>query len=556
MLESDTLIGNVNSIASLHSERLFAKLLFTPRDAVDITYGDLIERAGRYVSMYHEHGVRSDEVVVIVHNDTEQTIYAFVGAIMYGAIPSIFAHPSVKISPKEYSKTLALLLSVCRTRFLVAYKELRDQLKGSIPADGVDLMLSENVLDHSAAPALPNANPDKIVLLQHSSGTTGLKKGVALSNSSVINQLRNYASTLQLCECDRIASWLPLYHDMGLIACFVLPLATGIPLVLMSPFDWIADPMMLFRAIHKEKCTLCWMPNFAYNFLAARVSETDLADLDLTSMRAFINCAEPISADSHQLFCQRFRRNGVRDDMLCTCYAMAENTFAVTQGGILHPVKIETLDATALRNRKEAIPANCRTAVCQTAISSGRAIPNNQVRIVDDCGNELPERYIGEIAIKSDSMLSEYYNRPDLTSQAIKNGWYHSGDLGYLADGDLFVLGRIKDLIIVAGKNIYPQDIEEIVGGIDGIYPGRVVAFGIYDETIGTEEIIILAETVVERAKHLGIKLAIAKAVREQLECVANDIVLLPHMWLIKSSSGKLSRPGNREKYLCEPRAP
>ena len=556
MLESDTLIENVNRIASLHSERLFAKLLFAQRGAVNITYGDLIERAGRYVSMYHEHGVRPDEVVVIVHNDTEQTIYAFVGAAMYGAIPSIYAYPSVKISPKEYTKTLALLLSVSRTRFLVAYRDLHDQLKGCIPADSIDLMLTEDVLAHSVAPALPNAKLDKIVLLQHSSGTTGLKKGVALSNSSVINQLRNYASTLQLRQSDRIASWLPLYHDMGLIACFLLPLATGIPLVLMSPFDWIADPMMLFRAIHKEKCTLCWMPNFAYNFLAARVSETDLADVDLTSMRAFINCAEPISADSHQLFCERFRRNGVREDMLCTCYAMAENTFAVTQGGILDPLKIETLDATVLRNRKEAIPANCRTAVCQTVISSGRAIPNNQVRIIDDCENELPERYIGEIAIKSDSMLSEYYNRPDLTSQAIKNGWYHSGDLGYLADGDLFVLGRIKDLIIVAGKNIYPQDIEEIVGGIEGIYPGRVVAFGIYDETIGTEEVVILAETVVERAKHLGIKLAIAKAVREQLECVANDIVLLPHMWLIKSSSGKLSRPGNREKYLSELRAP
>ena len=152
-------------------------------------------------------------------------------------------------------------------------------------------------------------------------------------------------------------------------------------------------------------------------------------------------------------------------------------------------------------------------------------------------------------------MLTEYYHRPDLTTDAIKNGWYFTGDFGYMADNHLFVLGRKKDMIIVAGKNIYPQDIEEIASGIAGVYPGRVVAFGIYDEQIGTEEIVILAETTEQKSKQLGIKLAIAKAVREQLECVANEIMLLPHMWLMKSSSGKISRPGNREKYLAELRS-
>ena len=555
MLEASTLIGNVTYITLSHPGRVFAKIL-SPRDpGIEISYADLIHRGSQYASMYHDKGVKKNEVVVIIHDDTEQTIYAFVGALLHGAIPSIFAHPSVKVSPNEYGKTLSLLLAVCRTRFLLTYKVLRDQIKDSISPGEVDVMLSDDASMYAAGGAQRGSYPEEIVLLQHSSGTTGLKKGVALSNSSVVNQLRNYAATLELNERDKIASWLPLYHDMGLIACFILPLASGVPLVLMSPFDWIANPTMLLRAIHDAKCTLCWMPNFAYNFLASRVTDGDLTNLDLSSMRAFINCAEPISTASHQSFYDRFSNNGIRQEMLCTCYAMAENTFAVTQGGINKPVKNEVLDANALRNQKEASLAGPATAARQTTISSGRLIPNNHVRIVDDRGKQLPERCLGEIVIKSDSMLTEYYNRPDLTAQAIKDGWYYSGDLGYMADGELFVLGRIKDLIIVAGKNIYPQDIEEIVSGVEGVYSGRVVAFGIYDEKIGTEEVVILAETTEEKSKHLGIKLAIAKAVREQLECVANEIILLPHMWLMKSSSGKISRPGNREKYLTELRA-
>jgi fatty-acyl-CoA synthase len=555
MLESEIFIENVDAVARSCPGRVFAKLLFAQRESVAITYERLLDRAGRYASMYRERGVVPDEVVVIVHNDTEQTIYAFVGAILHGAIPSIFAHPSVKISANEYLKTLTLLLEVCRTRFLLTNEALHEQIKGSLAPGAVEVMTGADALDYPIVDCRPDAAPDKIVLLQHSSGTTGLKKGVALSNASVIHQLRNYAATLKLYDEDRIVSWLPLYHDMGLIACLVLPLATGAPLALMSPFEWIANPIMLLRAIHEEKSSLCWLPNFAYNFLASRIDESALTGLDLSSMRAFINCAEPVSADSHRLFYERFRNNGVREEALCTCYAMAENTFAVTQGGILEPVKIETLDAAALRGQKLALPAGPDTTARQVTISSGRLIPNNRVRIVDDKDNDLPERHLGEILIQSDSMLSEYYNRPDLTSQALTDGWYRSGDLGYLAGDDVFVLGRIKDLIIVAGKNIYPQDIEDIVSNVDGVYPGRVVALGVYDEKAGTEEVVILAETVEERSRHLAIKLAVAKAVREQLECVANDIVLLPHMWLVKSSSGKISRPGNREKYLKELRA-
>src|SRR6266542_6718177 len=555
MLESDVLIENVNRITRSNPERVFATILLAGKKSRVITYADLIQSASQFASFYAEAGVRRGEVIVIIHNDTEQLLYSFVGALIHGAIASIFAFPSVKVSPHEYSNTLSLLLKLCDTRFLLTYTELVDQLKGCVDPKKITMLVSDDALKCPAYRPHCLTDADQIVLLQHSSGTTGLKKGVALSNRSVINQLRNYTSTLLLRENDKIVSWLPLYHDMGLIASFILPLACGVPLVTMSPFEWIANPITLLRAIHDEKCTLCWMPNFAYNFLAARVSDADLANIDLGSMRAFINCAEPISAISYKLFYDRFHKIGLKKETLSTCYAMSENTFAVTQGGIHTQPRVETLDAAELRSRQQAIVATECTEPLQTVVSSGEPIPNNELRIIDERGNELPERRVGEIIIRSDSMLTEYYHRPDLTADAIKDGWYYTGDFGYMANNHLFVLGRTKDMIIVAGKNIYPQDIEEIVSGIEGIYPGRVVALGIYDEKIGTEEVVILAETIEEKSKHLGIKLAVAKAVREQLECVANEIILLPHMWLVKSSSGKISRPGNREKYLHELRA-
>ncbi|HEY7166734.1 MAG TPA: AMP-binding protein [Candidatus Binatia bacterium] len=553
-LRSDILIENVAAIARLEPERIFAKLLFRNKAPVTITYGRLLTEGGRYATLYKEKGVPPGSVVVIILDHGEEILYAFVGALLYGAVPSIFAQPSVKIAPDEYSRTISRLLDVCDTRFLVTGRDIASQLPpDAARRDGLRLIFSDEYETRRATLDLPPSDPQAIILLQHSSGTTGLKKGVALSNRSIINQLRNYVLTLALNSSDKIASWLPLYHDMGLIACFVLPMACRIPLVLMSPFEWVSRPVLLFDAIQVERCTLSWMPNFAYNFLASRLTDEDITGIDLASMRAFINCAEPISFRSHELFYEKFKSIGVRREMLCTCYAMAENTFAVTQGGIREPVAADVIDPKALREEQRAVPADERTVARDTIVSSGTAIPNNEIRIFGVGRRGLPERSVGEIAIRSDSILTEYYRRPELTAEAVRDGWYFTGDLGYLAEGNLFVIGRIKDTIIVAGKNLYPHDIEEIASAVPGIHPGRVVAFGVYNEAIGTEEVIILAETEVSDPKRqLPIKLAVAKAIREQLECIANEIVLLPPLWLIKSSSGKISRPGNREKYLRE----
>ena len=209
--------------------------------------------------------------------------------------------------------------------------------------------------------------------LQHSSGTTGLQKGVALSHTAVFNQLESYRNSIKLSDSDVIVSWLPLYHDMGLIASFLMPILSGIPLVLMSPFDWVRAPHKLMHAISDYQGTLCWLPNFAYNFCAKKIRNSDLDGVDLSSLRAVINCSEPMRFESHKMFLERFQEYGFRETALATSYAMAENVFAVTQDGIDKPVTYDRITLKSSNMRKLQCPAD-DNQLSVVMVSGGPAI--------------------------------------------------------------------------------------------------------------------------------------------------------------------------------------
>jgi acyl-CoA synthetase (AMP-forming)/AMP-acid ligase II len=310
------------------------------------------------------------------------------------------------------------------------------------------------------------------------------------------------------------------------------------------------------QAVSQYRGTLSWLPNFAYNFCARTARDRDLEGVDLSSWRAVINCSEPMHYKSHQLFIQRFQGYGLRPSALSTCYAMAENVFAVSQGGIHGPVQVDAISQSALLIDKKAIPASPGEQAVNM-LSAGQPIANTRVCVLDEGRNQLPDRQIGELAIQSDCMLAGYYKRDDLTQQAFHNGWYLTGDLGYLADGEVYVTGRKKDIIIVGGKNIYPQDLENLAGEIPGVHPGRVVAFGVDNEETGTEDVVIVAELDGVAAGEQD-RFKIAEEIRKQVNS-SSDIVLryvrvVDHGWLLKTSSGKIARRANCEKYLLENR--
>jgi acetyltransferase-like isoleucine patch superfamily enzyme/acyl carrier protein len=343
-------------------------------------------------------------------------------------------------------------------------------------------------------------------------------------------------------------SWLPLYHDMGLIACFFLPLILKVPLVAMSPFDWVRQPSMWLDAVSTHRATLSWLPNFAFSFMATAVRDGDLAGIRLDSLRGVVNCSEPVLAASHDAFVQRFADQGMNSERLAASYAMAENTFAVTSAGFGNRPLAQEVDRAAFDQRGAVEPASSGRPF-RTLVSSGAPLRETEVSIVDESGLERPENHVGEIRLRSPALMSEYDDNPEATNRALRDGWYWTGDLGYMCEGQLFVTGRKQDLVIVGGKNIYPQDVESVVANVSGVMPGRVVAFGVPREDLGTEQLVVLAES--ESASD-SLRRAIHAAVVEHADLVPGDVQLLPPRTLVKSTAGKLSRSENRRRYLEE----
>ncbi len=548
-------------LRSLHAqdpERIAIYLQQAGRDDVPISFHQLMCGAVAYARTYAREGLQSGEVVVLILQHGEDLIYAFWGAILHGAIPSIMPFLTEKLSPERYRADLTALVSVTRPAGIVTYPEFETEVHSALNADSsVRIVVTTDRLEPQANPDFEalsgfQRQPTDIVLLQHSSGTTGLQKGVALAHQAVFNQLNAYSAALSLSAEDVVVSWLPLYHDMGLIAGFLMPILSGITLVLSSPFDWVRAPYKLMHSVTKYKGTLSWLPNFAYNFCAQKIRERNLEGVDLSTWRAIINCSEPVRWESHQAFYEKFKAYGLRLETLQASYAMAENVFGVTQSNLTRPPLVEEIDREAFMVERVAkVPFDGRPAM--KMMSSGKPLSNTRVRVVNEKGEELSERVIGELVLQSDCMLTEYYNRPDATEKALIGGWYYTGDYGYVSQGEVFVSGRKKDMIIVGGKNVYPQDLESLTYEVPGVHAGRSVAFGMFDEEEGTEEVVIIAEVDSEDEAE---RQKVADAIR--LHVTKNSAIALRHVkvvgpkWIVKTSSGKTARSANKEKFLKE----
>jgi fatty-acyl-CoA synthase len=548
-------------LKALHSrtlDRVAVYLQFSGRDDIPITYDKLLRGANAYAITLERAGIQPGEVVVLILQHGEDLIYAFWSAILHGAIPSIMPFLTEKLSPERYHADLAALISVTRPAAIVTYPEFEAEVRAALPDGGpvrAVIVTSRRELqadvDFDSLKGFQR-KPNDIVLLQHSSGTTGLQKGVALSHQAVFNQLNAYGKSLLLNENDVVVSWLPLYHDMGLIAGFLLPILSGIPLVIMSPFDWVRAPYKLLQSLSKYRGTLTWLPNFAYNFCAQKIRDRHIEGVELSSLRAAINCSEPVRSESHHAFYERFKDHGLRLEALQTSYAMAENVFAVTQGQLGRVPVVDEIDREAFMVERVAkSPFDGRPSM--KMMSSGRPLENVKVKVIDENGNDVQDCVIGEIALQSDCMLTGYFNRPDLTEKAIRNGWYLTGDYGYISEGEVFVSGRKKDMIIVGGKNIYPQDLEALTYEVPNVHAGRSVAFGLFDEVQGTEDIVIIAEVDSDDTDE---QQKIADLIR--MHVTKNSAIALRYVkvvgpkWILKTSSGKTARSANKEKFLRE----
>ena len=524
------------------------------------SWGEMLRVSSLYAMALKDHGIRKGDICAIIIRHHKDFYPIYMGISILGALPAVLAYPNSRLHPDKFRQGLEGMVRRSGLDYILTEKDLEPVLNPMVSGTGSTIRAVlyplEWSLEGEATESLPpvtGRGGDAPCLLQHSSGTTGLQKAVVLTHRAVLEHVRHYGRAIDIRQEDKVVSWLPLYHDMGLIAAFYLPLTLGIPLVQLDPFEWVSAPVILLEAISREKGTLVWLPNFAYNLMADRIREDDLDGIRLESLRMLINCSEPVRAESHGKFMGRFAPFGLRKETLAACYAMAETTFAATQ-------TTPGQDAKQILVAREALSAGiARLArsgeIGRVCVSSGVPISGCELQVLDEDGNALPENKVGEVAIRSVSLFDGYHNNPEKTEEVLKDGWFFSGDYGFLHAGEYYIIGRKKDIIILAGKNIYPEDIEDVVGQVEGVLPGRVVAFGVEDDIAGTELICVVAESQVygeAERKKLRMEIVLAGM---GIDVTISKVYLSPPRWLIKSSSGKPARKTNMERAMTELKA-
>jgi len=524
-----------------------------------VTFAEFRHRARLQASVLRSYGVAHGDRVIVIMPQGIPSMTVFVGAMMLSAVPAFLAYPNFKIEPSKYRSGLAGVTANLSAKVVVIDEGFPAEMVSYVSLNDQTTLVHASDRISNAEVELPKVDhrSESLAFIQHSAGTTGLQKGVALTHAAVLRQLEHLAEALKIdAATDRIYNWLPLYHDMGLIACFMLPMVWHLHVVMQSPLDWVMHPETMLQIISECKCTLAWMPNFAFQFVPRRSPQNRWAQYNLSSVRALINCSEPVRASSMQEFQSAFAAIGLKNNALQSSYAMAENVFAVTQSDINCPSGPARIcaDGQEFRTKHRILPVADGAAGSVSFQSSGRLLPKNEVRIASDSGELLDYGEVGEILIKSDSLFKGYYNRPELTARAIIDGWYHTGDLGFYLDNELFVVGRKKDLLIVGGENIYPQDIEEIVGSHHAIHDGRVVALGVYNPDLGTDDIVVVAEVESEAllAGAAEIEQEVRNLVVGGIGVAVRTIFLKPPKWIVKSTAGKASRSATHEKLLRE----
>ncbi len=519
-------------------------------DERDISFVELFAEAAKFRSLYAEAGITTGSVIIIATEYSPESMFAFVGALIGGFIPAFLAPLTEKQHVDLFAATIASIIQYTKPGGIVVTP---GAVQRFIPPDLSTILAGSSSPASVVDAAWPTPGIDDVAFLQFSSGTTGLRKGVMLDHRAIMAQLDAFSRVVPMGEGDLVASWLPLYHDMGLIACFIMPLAYGVPLALQDPIEWARDPRRLFEAIERHRATHVWLPNFAFNHLRLVVPKS--ARYDLSSMKAFINCSEPCKPGTFDAFAARFGPCGAGPEKLATSYAMAEAVFAVTQSPVGHsPARLE-VDRETLQAEQRLVAAASGSGG-MTLLSAGELLPGIEMRVFDASLQPLPEGQIGQIALAGPFVFHGYYNNPEASGLAFHEGWFLTGDLGAVHHGQVYITGRLKDIIIVNGKNFYAHDIEECVSRVADVRPGRVAAFAIDNEIVGSEEVVVTAETTLDRQEYRLLSRKIKQALIETLGLTAVRPYPVPPGWIVKTTSGKTSRKENRERYLSAKNQP
>jgi 1-acyl-sn-glycerol-3-phosphate acyltransferase len=549
---ANTLIDVLDWHVQSSPGRLYISLYGEAGGAEEITYAELRQGAVAVAAGLQERGLRRGQTVAIMLPTSRDFFSSFYGILLAGGIP-VPIYPPVRLSQLEdHVRRQANILSSALVSTLITLPEAQRlaRLLGSL-VEGLHTVVTVQELSMGDSEyARPDVQAQDIALLQYTSGSTGAPKGVILTHANLLANIRTMGQAAHTTSKEVFVSWLPLYHDMGLIGACLGSLYHACPLILMSPLAFLARPERWLWAIHTHRGTISAAPNFGYELCLRKIADRDLEGLDLSSWQMALNGAEPISADTVRRFCARFAQYGFRREAMTPVYGLAESSLGAAFPPPGRGPQIDRVKREPFMRSGHAVPADEDDPTALCFVACGRPLPDHQIRIVDARGYEAAERRVGRLELQGPSTTSGYFRNAEETRRLFDGAWLDSGDLAYIAGGDVYLTGRVKDIIIRAGRNIYPHELEDAIGNMPGIRKGCVVVFGSRDSDAGTERLVVLAETR-ETAPHGldQLRRQVEALVMDLLGAPADDVVLAPPHTVLKTSSGKIRRAECRARY-------
>lgn len=523
----------------------------------EISYAQLAAGARSIGSALQRAGLQPRQSVAIMLPTSTDYFETYLGVLMAGGIPVPIYPPARASQLEDHVLRHARILDNAQAAILITVPEaviVARLLQARV--HGLRHMLTPQQLKQSTSALAPvDIEGDHIAFIQYTSGSTGNPKGVTLTHANLLANIRAMKHAIAANARDVFVSWLPLYHDMGLIGAFLGSLYVGFPLIVMSPLAFLARPERWLWAIHRYRGTLSAAPNFAYELCLKRVDDAAIEGLDLSSWRLAFNGAEAVSADTVERFAQRFSRYGLRREAIAPVYGLAEAAVGLLFPPLSHPPfsrgpLIDRVQRERFTREACAIPAAADDPAALRFVACGQPLAGHEVRIVNDKGSEVGERVEGRLEFKGPSATQGYFRNPGETARLFHDGWLDSGDRAYRANGDIYVTGRVKDIIKRAGRNIYPQEIEEAVSNVVGVRKGCVAVFGVADPRTGTERLVVLAEThLTESGAREQLRITVSSVVVNVLGEPADEIALVEPHTVLKTSSGKLRRSACRALY-------
>lgn len=547
-----TLVEVLQWHLAAHPDRPHIHFYSDQGDGAILNYRQLYDGAISVASGLQHEGLQPGSPVAIMLPSSADYFFTFFGILLAGGVPVPIYPPVRKALMEDHLRRQVSILGNCAATILVTMPEalMFGRLLKSQLASLQKLVTVQELCSGTATYSKPAISSEDTAFIQYTSGSTGNPKGVILSHTNLLTNIRAMGEAVHVDDTDVVVSWLPLYHDMGLIGCWLSSLYYATPLVLLSPLDFLSRPQRWLRAIHQYRGTLSAAPNFAYEICLTKLQDEDLSGLDLSSWRAAFNGAEPVSPNSIEQFTKRFAAYGFRPEALMPVYGMAECSVGLAFPPFGRGPIIDRILRREFMNSGRAIPATDPEQDTLRFVACGRPLAGHEIRIIEPSGRELPERREGRVEFRGPSACSGYFRNPEAADKLFDGEWLDTGDLGYIAGGDIYLTGRTKDVVILAGRNIYPPELEEAVANLPGIRKGNVAVFGSPDPASGTERLVVLAETRETDPEKLSrLQGEINQLAINLVGSPPHEMILAPPQTIPKTSSGKIRRSAARELY-------